>query len=181
MSFFSIKSARDIHLPPSSRGSPLPPVDWQTLWGLKLQARLKHLLWKIAWNILPYRANIGRFVNSEDDNAWVCPFCNGTLETLNHIFLDCDLAKILWRTSPWPLLISSFAAKPIFDWIIAIIYPSVKLDIPFADIRKFQIFAALVMGVIWFSRKKLIHETIQPDTPKIIQQLKITHNYHILA
>jgi hypothetical protein len=28
---FSIKSARDISLSPSSRGSPLPPVDWQTL------------------------------------------------------------------------------------------------------------------------------------------------------
>jgi hypothetical protein len=39
-------------------------------------------------------------VNSEDDNAWVCPFCNGPLETLNYIFLDCDLARILWRTSP---------------------------------------------------------------------------------
>ena len=178
---FSVKSARDISLQPSRRGSPLPPVVWQTLLGLKLQARLKHLLWKIAWNILPCRDNIGRFVYSEDVNAWVCPFCKGPLETLNHIFLECDLARILWRTSPWPLLISSFAARPISDWIIAIIYPSTKLDIPFADTRNFQIYAALVMDVIWFSRNKLIHEAIQPDIPKIIQQLKITHNYHILA
>jgi hypothetical protein len=28
---FSVKSARDISLSPSSRGSPLPSVDWQTL------------------------------------------------------------------------------------------------------------------------------------------------------
>ena len=113
--FFSVKSTRDISLPLSRRGSLLPSVDWQTLWGLKMQARLKHLLWKIAWNILPCRANIGRFVISEDDNAWVCPFCNGPLETLNHIFLECDLARILWRTSPWPLLIFSFVARPISD------------------------------------------------------------------
>jgi hypothetical protein len=68
------------------------------------------------------------------DNVWVCPFCNGPLETLNYIFLDCDLARFLWRTSPWPLLLSSFAAKPISEWIIAIIYPSVKLAIPIANI-----------------------------------------------
>jgi hypothetical protein len=79
LGLFSVKSARDISLPPSHRSSPLPPVDWQTLWGLKMQARLKHLLWKIAWNILPCRANIGRFVISEDDNNWVCPFCNSPL------------------------------------------------------------------------------------------------------
>jgi hypothetical protein len=105
----------------------------------------------------------------EDDNAWVCPFCNGPLETLNHIFLECDLARILWRTSPWPLLISSFADRPISDWIMAIIYPFVKLDIPLADIWNFQIFAALVMDVIWFSRNKLTRDAIQPDVPKIIQ------------
>jgi hypothetical protein len=78
-------------------------------------------------------------------------------------------------------LISSFTARPISDWLIAIIYPPIKLDIPFADIRNFQIYTALVLDVIWFSRNKLIHEAIQPDVPKIMQQLKITHNYHILA
>ena len=41
---FSVKSARDISLSSSSRNSPLSPIDWQTLWGLKIQARLKHLL-----------------------------------------------------------------------------------------------------------------------------------------
>jgi hypothetical protein len=42
---------------------------WQALWSLKLQVRLKHLLWKIAWDILPSRANIGKFVFSKDGNA----------------------------------------------------------------------------------------------------------------
>ena len=95
-----------------------------------------------------------------DVNAWVCPFCRGPLETLNHIFLNCDLVKVIWRTSPWPNLISSFAARPITDWIIAVIYPSAKLDVPLADIRRFQIFAAIVLDTIWFTRNKLIHDNI---------------------
>jgi hypothetical protein len=47
-SLFSVKSARDISLSFSRRISPLSHVDWQSLWGFKIQVRLKHLLWKIA-------------------------------------------------------------------------------------------------------------------------------------
>jgi hypothetical protein len=43
-SLFSMKSTREISLSHSSRISPLPPIDWQTPWGLKIQARFKHLL-----------------------------------------------------------------------------------------------------------------------------------------
>jgi hypothetical protein len=82
-----MRSACDISLSSSSINSPLSPVDWQTLWGLKIQVRLKHLIWKITWNILPSRDNISIFVHYVDVNAWVCPFCKGPLETLNHIFL----------------------------------------------------------------------------------------------
>jgi len=122
--FFSfVKSAREVSMTLSTRFHHFTPVVWQALWGLKLQARLKHLLWKIGWDILPSRANIGRFIILEDANAWVCPFCNGPLETLSHIFLDCALAKVLWRFAVWPLNISHFSSRPISEWILAIIYP----------------------------------------------------------
>jgi hypothetical protein len=66
------------------------------MWGLKLQARPKHLLWKIAWDILPSRANIDRFVSSVELDSWVCSFYKGSQETLCHLFLECDLARLLW-------------------------------------------------------------------------------------
>jgi hypothetical protein len=102
---FSVKSAHDLSISLKGRSSPLAPAAWLSLWGLKMQARLKHLLWKVAWDILPSRAKIGRFVVSEDLSAWLCPFCKGPLETLTYIFLECDLARILWRSSPWPIFL----------------------------------------------------------------------------
>jgi hypothetical protein len=169
---FSVKSACEVSMPSSSRSSPLSSVDWQALWGLKLQARLKHLLCKIARDILPCRANIGRFVVVEDPLAWVCPFCKGPLETLCHIFLDCSFARILWRSDPWPITTSFFSSRPISDWILAVIYPLDRLAIPLAETRKFQLFAALALDFIWFFRNKLIHEAIQPVPSKAIQQIK---------
>jgi exonuclease III len=178
---FSVKSAREISLTTASRSSPLSPANWQALWGLKIQARLKHLLWKIAWDLLPSRANIGRFVISEDSNAWVCPFCKGPLETLSHIFLDCNLARFIWSNSSWPNVISSYLSRPIHEWILAIVYPTEKLDIPIAHASKFQIFAVLTMDLIWLSRNKLLHEALQPDPYKISQQLHTSLDSHLLV
>jgi hypothetical protein len=80
----SVRSAQEISSSPGTRSPPFGPETWHALWSLKLQARLKHLLWKVAWNMLPSRDNISRFVVSEDPNTWNCPFRNRTLETLNH-------------------------------------------------------------------------------------------------
>jgi hypothetical protein len=83
---FSVASAHELSIPMGGRVSPLSSDAWTSLWGLKIQARLKHLLWKVAWDILPSRVKISRFVDNLDPAAWLCPFCNGPLETLAHIF-----------------------------------------------------------------------------------------------
>jgi hypothetical protein len=134
---FSVKSAHELSAIPGGRTSPLAEVAWLSLWGLKIQARLKHLLWKIAWNILPSRDNISRFVVQVAEGAWVCLFCKGPLESLCHIFLECSLATFLWRNSPWPSIINGFSNKPIVDWILAIIYPAQYIAISVDDVKHF--------------------------------------------
>ena len=57
---------------------------------------------------------------------------------LCHIFLKCDLARFLWRTSSWPLIISGFAARPISDWVLAILYPIEWHAIPKNEVRRLK-------------------------------------------
>jgi hypothetical protein len=165
----------------SVRTSSFSPEVWFMLWGLKLQARLKHLLWKIAWDILPSRTNIGRFVSSVDLDSWVCPFCKGPQETLSHLFLECDLARLLWWNSPWPLITSSFVVRPIADWIAVIVNRALLLAIPRKEVRKFQIFAALTLDFIWFSRNKLIFEGLKPDPVKASMTIAASLELHLSA
>jgi hypothetical protein len=81
--FFSVKSAHElVSASSSNRTSPFSPKVWFKLWGLKLQAKLKHMLWKIALDILSSRANIGRFVSNVDLDSWVCLFSKCSQETL---------------------------------------------------------------------------------------------------
>jgi len=86
----------------------LDPADWNCLWSLKLQHRLKHLLWKIVWNSLPVRDNIGKFSHSFDQELWFCPICQGPPESLHHIFLECSFARIIWRNLKLPCDTTAF-------------------------------------------------------------------------
>jgi hypothetical protein len=178
---FSVKSAHELEILVGGRHSPLSLDSWVSLWGLKIQARLKHLLWKVAWNILPSRANIGIFVVSNDPNAWVCPFCKGPIETLSHIFLECDLATSLWSLSSWPNVIGGFVSRPISEWILALLSPIVVLGVAKNEVRKFQLFASLVLDFIWKARNLLIHEGTVFSASQAFFQVSRTLNFHVVA
>ena len=45
--------------------------------------------------------------------------CKGPEETVQHIFLGCSFAIILWRNIHWPIDTSSFSILPITHWIKA--------------------------------------------------------------
>jgi hypothetical protein len=101
---FSVWTAHEVvSLNSHSRASPFSPEIWSCICGLKPQHGLKHLLWKIAWNLLPVRTNTGCYISSDVHYDWICPCCKVTQETISHIFLDCSDARILWRSSPWPI------------------------------------------------------------------------------
>jgi hypothetical protein len=85
-------------------------------------------------------------------------FCEGLVKTLSHIFLDCDLALFLWNSSSWPNVIGDCASRPISEWILAILSPVVILGVGAAEVRKFQLFASLVLDFIWRARNLLIYE-----------------------
>jgi hypothetical protein len=179
---FSVKSAHEVvSLNSHNRTSPFSPEIWNCLWGLKLQHRLKHLLWKISWNLLPVRANIARFIHSEDPAAWVCPFCKDAQETISHVFLDCSFARSLWNSLSWPLISESLCNLPISEWISAILYPHQKLAIPIQEIRQFQLCVAITIDHIWYVRNQLVHNEVHPVLAKSLQHILIAMKHHNLA
>jgi hypothetical protein len=146
-----------------------------------MQHRLKHLLWKMAWNILHVRASIAKFVNSIEQDPWLCPFCKGPQESISHIILECSFAKILWRNSHWPLLTDAFCGQPFAAWIVAILRPHVKLAIPIHEVRKFQLQATITMDHIWFSRNQLVHKAVIPSPMQALTQIASTSAIHCKA
>jgi hypothetical protein len=84
-------------------------------------------------------------------------------------------------SSPWPNFYAGFSNRPISDWVLAILFPCEKLDIPIHDARRFQLFGSITMHLLWFSRNRLIHDVVIPSPSKVLHQILFTLDKHILV
>lgn len=72
---------------------------WKIIWKSKLPQKISIFLWKIQWRVLPTK----QFLNSRIST--IPPFCawrSVEVESLNHLFWECDLAIWAWNyVSNW--------------------------------------------------------------------------------
>ena len=156
----------------------LKKKEWKHLWKLKLQERLKLLLWKIANNSLPAKAILCSRLNICED---LCPRCNSEQETIEHVFFKCPFAIIVWRNSVWPINFIGMPSQPIEDWVRTILNPYKAFGIKKEEGYKFTLFVAICYDQLWCSRNKLVHdgEDIQPVT--LAQQINKVYFSHLKA
>ncbi|GLT82968.1 hypothetical protein SLE2022_012860 [Rubroshorea leprosula] len=71
----------------------LKPV-WRAVWSLNVPSKLKHVLWRIIWEILPSRDILqSRGLKIEHE----CSICGAAEESYFHLFFDCAWSKAVWR------------------------------------------------------------------------------------
>ncbi|GJY06599.1 RNA-directed DNA polymerase, eukaryota [Tanacetum coccineum] len=85
-----------------------------TRWNRFIPIKVNVFLWRLNLNKLPTRVNLDR--KGIDIGSVLCPTCQGDVETVNHTFFNCVLAKDLWTLMAkwWELDIPIFAN--IFEW-----------------------------------------------------------------
>ena len=64
------------------------------IWKIKVPLRIKVFMWFVHKEVVLTKDNLAKR-NWEDSQR--CSFCNQD-ETIKHLFLDCPLAKLLWRS-----------------------------------------------------------------------------------
>lgn len=69
---------------------------WGRLWKLKLQDRLKLLLWKVAAGALKTKGALARIIHCEEEEGFLCPFCHLVLEDTLHLLVGCSIACIFF-------------------------------------------------------------------------------------
>jgi hypothetical protein len=88
---------------------------------------------------------------------------------------------VAWRSSFWPLDSLAWSSLSLPNWIKGIIHPHSSLGIPLADTHLFQIFAAVLCDVLWFSRNKAVHEGVIPDINNLANSIRRTSLDHATA
>nr|GEU97092.1 RNA-directed DNA polymerase, eukaryota [Tanacetum cinerariifolium] len=65
-----------------------------TRWNLNIPIKVNVFLWRLSLNKLPLRVNLDK--KDIDVDTILCPICNDDVESVNHLFFTCDMAKDLW-------------------------------------------------------------------------------------
>lgn len=86
------------------------------------------------------------------------------VESAEHLFLRCQVARVVWRGSIWPLLIERFVDSNVADFILGFLYASRTFGIPKADCHNFILAAALVLDSLWFLRNDVIQNKATVDS-----------------
>lgn len=85
----------------------LPFSDRKWMWNSLVPGKVNILAWRIIHGRLPTLANLAKFGIS---SSTTCKICHESLETENHLFVECGIVKEVWQrvSSWWRLLDSNF-------------------------------------------------------------------------
>jgi hypothetical protein len=141
---------------------------WKKIWSLDVPPKQNHLTWRILNNALPVKENlIHRGINC----APFCSYCNTKIESLNHIFLECDWARQAWFACPLTINMDNLKIKNVPDWIEYMYQQGQKEDI--------QILST-IMYSIWLARNdKEFNGKEVPPVDMVRQAMKNLHDYQV--
>lgn len=143
--------------------------EWKQIWRLRVQHRLKLLLWKIAAQALP-------LCSLHFSTTMVCPLCGCAGETLEHLILECSINLGLWYLGPWPLLTTPFHGTPIHTWFKFILNSSnLPRDVR-AEWHQIMLAVSITLDTIQNTRNKIFHEQKSFDIMELSRSIQ--RRYH---
>jgi ribonuclease HI len=119
---------------------------WKKLWKIDVPPKQLHLLWRIIHKAIPTKINLltkGILCDT------ICPMCNKEPETINHIFLQCEWARLVWFGSPITISTTNIQTNSFSDWIIYMVNNSSP--------KCMQIISAITYS-IWLARNNQIYQ-----------------------
>ena len=97
-------------------------LHWQGLWKLKLHDRYKMLILRIATGILLTKLNLALKIGLGDTS---CPLCQEGEESLEHLFFNCPITRVIWFGSSWGIYSSLLPISSCHDFIKLICKPHI--------------------------------------------------------
>ncbi|CAN1325904.1 Putative ribonuclease H protein At1g65750 [Linum perenne] len=90
--------------------------EWRRLWGIAVPPKVRHLVWRVAREVLPTRAAV---IRRGMDIEPQCGLCNTGKETLVHFFLECQASRRCWDVAGVAGAIASVGANAasIIEWL----------------------------------------------------------------
>jgi hypothetical protein len=119
---------------------------WQKVWALNVPPKHSHLLWRILNGALPVKSNLFKKGVRCDP---MCPRCYNQVETIHHVFLDCEWSKHVWFSSTLSINQHHNKFNSFFDWF--------DFFAKHADKLQLEQITATIYG-IWYARNQKVFQ-----------------------
>jgi hypothetical protein len=130
---------------PSPTSSYMDSTRWKKLWKLFVPPKQIHHIWRILNNAIPVKDNLTiRGIRCDP----LCLLCNSKIETINHIFLDCEWTKQVWFASPLTINFEHLQIKTLSDWLDYMMQNSKAEDMQSI---------ATILYSIWLARNEKVY------------------------
>lgn len=133
------------------------------------------MLWKVAAGALKTRGSLGRRLNQEEEEEFLCPLCK-----LARI-LRCLIAFVVWKELNWAMRWNELPIANPAELVNFILHADSRLHIPKADVMAFCLNAAVVMDVFWHTRNKVVHQASPVITANLALEVRRQYGEHLKA
>ncbi|GAU28666.1 hypothetical protein TSUD_159480 [Trifolium subterraneum] len=143
---------------------------WKNLWNIESPPKQLHLLWRILHNVVPVKSNLLKKGIVCDS---ICPRSNKSPETIDHTFISCDWARMVWFCSPITIMTTQIQPLTFSDWLRYMLTNSTK--------ECMQIISTITYS-IWLGRNnKVFHNKDTPASEAVERAMKTLSEYHHLV
>jgi hypothetical protein len=149
----------NVSRPPSAINT--HPNVWKHLWKIKLPQKILTFTWKILNHAIPVKAELNRRGVHCD---MACLLCNNAIETQDHLFLHCDLARAVWFGAEIPILHLTQAAITVDIWVKDLLKQHTASQNDNFTLQKIL----TLLWSIWFHRNQIMFEGKQPNPLEIV-------------
>ena len=120
----------------------LPSLNLATRWNTCLPRKVNIFIWRIRLDRLPHRLNLSK--RGLEIDSILCPICNNSVESNDHVFFSCEVASNAWRLVRIWCNFPDLLTPSYNDWISWID------NMPGANIKKDRIYVSLTLCLVSF-------------------------------
>ncbi|KAM1141546.1 hypothetical protein EV1_041111 [Malus domestica] len=129
----------------------IPSRVWKLIWKLRVQAKIKHFMWKSFHGAFPTMSELFKKRSMPYPN---CPICHNQEESVEHLLLFCPWVKPVWFGGALNLKI---ARTEVSNWVEWFISASNVLGGPNDDRLSLISFVAFSCWHIWKARCNFVY------------------------
>ena len=159
---FTVKSLRS-HI--TTLHYPLNPQPFR--WNKILPIKINISTWRIQHKRLPTRSNLDR--RGIDLHSTRCPVCDNDIETEEHLFVSCNIAKETWsKVLYW----WNMHNNPIVSLPDAVNLAD-RVSLPTNHYIHFDVVVQTTLWVLWKFRNEMCFSIKQPSKDLIFNDIKL--------